>query len=47
MAVTEMRMVLWAMGVSILEHQRNVEILEEAKVEPIVVVVRRRGLEWF
>ena len=34
-ATTEMRMVRWAMGVSLLEHQRNEEILEEAKVEPI------------
>ena len=35
MATTEMRMVQWAMGVSLLEHRRNYEILEEAKVEPI------------
>ena len=33
MATTEMRMVRWAMGVSRLEHRRNDEILEEAKVE--------------
>ena len=33
MATTEMRMVRWAMGVSLLEHRRNEEILEEAKVE--------------
>ena len=53
MATTEMRMVRWAgdgqwaMGVSLLEHRRNEEILEEAKVEPIVTVMRRRRLEWF
>ena len=40
-------MVRWAMGVSMLEHRRNEEILEEAKVEPIVMVMRRRRLEWF
>ena len=32
MATTEMRMVREAMGVSQLEHRRNEEILEEAKV---------------
>ena len=31
---------------SILEHQINEEILEEAKMELIVMVMRRR-LEWF
>ena len=30
-----------AMGVSLLEHQRNEEILKEAKVEPIVMVMRQ------
>ena len=45
MATTEMRMVRWAMGVSLLEHRRNEEILEEAKVEQIATVMRR--LEWF
>ena len=33
-------------GVSLLEHRRNEEILEEAKVEPIALVMRR-WLEWF
>ena len=47
MATTEMRMVRWAMGVSLLEHRKNEEILEEAKVEPIAMVMRRRRLEWF
>ena len=46
-ATTEMRMVRWAMGVSPLEHRRNEEILEEAKVEQIATVMRRRRLEWF
>ena len=45
-ATTEMRVVRWAMGVSLLEHRRN-EILEEARVEPIVIVMRCRRLEWF
>ena len=35
------------MGVSLLEHRRNEEILEEAKVEAIATVMRRRRLEWF
>ena len=47
MATTETRMVQWAMVVSLLEHRRNEEILEEAKVEPISMVMRRRRLEWF
>ena len=46
MATTEMGMVRWAMGVSLLEHRRNEEILEEAKVEAIATVMRRRRLEW-
>ena len=37
-------MVNW---VSLLEHRRNEEILEEAKVEAIATVMRRRRLEWF
>ena len=40
-------MVRWAMGVSLLEHRRNEDILEEARVEPIAMVMRRRRLEWF
>ena len=47
MATTEMRMVRWAMGVSLLGHRMNEEILEEAKVEQIATVMRRRRLEWF
>ena len=47
LATTEMRMVRWAMGVSLLEQWRNEEILEEAKVEPIAIVMRRRRLESF
>ena len=34
------------MGVSVLEHRTNEEILEDATVEQIVAVMRR-GLEWF
>ena len=40
-------MVRWAMGVSQLEHRRNEEILEGAKVEAIATVMKRRRLEWF
>ena len=43
-ATTEMTMVRWAMGVGLLEHRRNEEILEEAKVEQIATVMRRRRL---
>ena len=32
---------------SLLEDRINEEILEEAKVEPIATVMRRRKLEWF
>ena len=34
-------------GGSPLEHLRIEEILEEANVEPIAMVMRRRRLEWF
>ena len=47
MATTEIRMVRCAMGMSLLEHQRNEEILREAKVEAIAMVMRRKRLEWF
>ena len=33
--------------VSLLEHRINGEILEEARVEPIAIVMRKRRLEWF
>ena len=46
-ATTEVTMVRWAMGVGLLEHRRNEEILEEVKVEQIATVMRRRRLEWF
>ena len=34
-------------GVSLLEHRRNEEILEEANAEQIATVMRMRRLEWF
>ena len=40
-----MRMLRWAMGVSLLGHRRNEEILGEGGVELIAMVMRR--LEWF
>ena len=40
-------MVRWVVGVSVLEYRRNEEILEDAKVELIAMVVRRRKLKWF
>ena len=43
MATTEMRMVRWAMGVSLLEHRRNEETLEEAKLEAIATVIDGGG----
>ena len=39
-------MVRWALGVSLLEHRTNEEILAEARVVPIAMVMRRRRLEW-
>ena len=45
-AKTDMRMVRWAMGVSQLEQGRN-EILEEARVVLIAMVMRGRRLKWF
>ena len=47
MATTEIKMVRRAMGVSLLEHRGNEEILEQANVEQIATVMRRRRLEWF
>ena len=46
MATTEMRMVRWAMWVSLSEHRRNEGIMEDAKVEHIATVMRRRRMEW-
>ena len=34
-------------GVGLLEHRRNEDILEEARVEAIAMAMRRRRLEWF
>ena len=42
-----MIMVRWATRVRLLEHRRNEEIWEEAKVEAIAMVMRRRRLKWF
>ena len=46
MATTEMRMMRGAMGVSLLEHRRNQGILEEVKVDPIAMFMRKRRMEW-
>ena len=35
------------MSDSLPEHRRNEEIFEEARMEPIAMVMRRRRLEWF
>ena len=40
-------MVPCTMGVSLLEHQWNEVILEEARVEPIATVMRSKRLDWF
>ena len=45
MATTEMRMVRSTMGVGLLEHRRNEEIFEVARVEPIAMVMRRMYVE--
>ena len=44
MATTEMRMVRRAMGVTLVEHRRNWEISEEAKVEPIAMEMKKIGM---
>ena len=36
-----------ALGVNLLDHRRNEEILEEARVVLIAMIMRRRRLEWF
>ena len=46
-STTDMTMMRWAIGVGLLEHRRNEDILEEVKVEQIATVMRRRRLEWF
>ena len=40
-------MVRCAVEVSLLEHRINEEILEEARVGPMLMTMRRRMLEWF
>ena len=40
-------MVRWEMGASIEEHRRNWEVLEETRLEPIVMAMASRRLEWF
>ena len=47
MATTEMRMVQWTIGVSMLEHRINEDNLEEARVVLMAMVMGRRWLEWF
>ena len=44
MTTTVMRMVRWTMRVGLLEHRGD---LGGSKVGPIVMVMRRRRLEWF
>ena len=34
-------------GLSLWKHRRNEEIVEEANVEKIATVMRRRRLQWF
>ena len=37
-----MAMLRWAMGVNVLGYRRNEDILDEARVELIVMVMKRR-----
>ena len=46
MVTPDVRMLRWVTGVSLLDHRRNYEILEEANVVPIAMVTRRRRWEW-
>ena len=43
-ATTKRRIVRLATGVSLVEHCRNEEILEVARVEPIVIVKKKVGM---
>ena len=44
---TEMRMVRWAMGISLKEHLSNEEVRRRASLECISTLVRRAKLKWF
>ena len=46
-ATAEMRMLRRQMDVSLLEHRRNEEIIEEANMGRIKMAIRRRRREWF
>ena len=47
MASCEMRMVRYCLGISLEEHRRNEDILQEAKVVPIKDLMRRKRMQWF
>ena len=44
---TEMRMLRWAMGISLREHLRNEEVRRRAGVDCITEVIRKSKLRWF
>ena len=43
----EKRLEITEMSVRLLEHRINEDILDDANVEPIAMVMRTRRLEWF
>ena len=47
MASCEIRMVRYCLGISLEEHRRNEDILQEAKVVPIKDLMRRKRMQWF
>ena len=44
---TEMRMLRWIQGVSLIEHKRNEEIREAATVQPIATHLMQKRLRWY
>ena len=46
-SVCEMRMLRYCLGISLEEHRRNEEILEEAGVMPIKDLMRKKRMQWY
>jgi len=46
-ATLEIRIIRWAICVTLHEHLRNEDTLEKGCVESNVAIMRKRRLEWF
>ena len=44
---TEMRMLSWARGKTLLDHMRNVDIWKKAHMYPMAKFLREKRLRWF